>query len=155
MRIKPVLRLNSVSRSLWDPFKNLDCPPPPHPSAPWNLVNCPQLRELAAVALPTSASAVLMPLKPTAAFPHPLPTSQPPFPLLLLKRPIWGEGGVGGITPNLPVKYAVVLKFWQSFSTPERIFGLLVVSLVHRAPNLSAQGIFPLFPLVINSATKT
>lgn len=58
MQSEPLLRLGSVSRSLWNLLYNLDCPRPP---APQDLVTRPRLRELATVALPASARAVLKP----------------------------------------------------------------------------------------------
>lgn len=43
------------------------------------------------------------------------------------------------IAPNLPVKNAVRLMFWQSVPTLERNLSLLVVSWVHRAPVTQPQ----------------
>ena len=60
MQSEPILRLASfcVQKDLGIPTSNPDCLDPPQS---WDVVNCLWLRELASVAVPTSARAVLEP----------------------------------------------------------------------------------------------
>ena len=123
MRSDPTWGYILCPSSPWILLYNLDSARPlPYPriwgitggSGNWQLLLCPHLQELSW----SRAEA-------DSCLPHPPLSSQPPFPPLLLKCPHL-EGREVEIAPNLPVKYAVGLEFWQSVSALKINLSLLV-----------------------------